>query len=711
MKKSQVAKNWPKYLIQWLVLALILFFVTGAATALFTDMEPADVERYCPMGGLEAFATYLVKGSLPCSMTSMQIVMGLVLAAVVILFSKLFCGYICPVGTIEDILMRIRKSLKIKDCEIRNGSIADKILRIVKYGVLYWIVYMTVDASELFCKNLDPYYATATGFKGEITLWMSLVTVGIVILLGFFIKRFWCKYICPLGAISNSLKFWVWMLAGVALFWVLALCGLVLPWHCIFGVFCIAAYLLEILCGKPKAQILHVIVDQEKCGRSCYSCMKQCPYHIDVPAEGKIVRNVDCVLCGECVAACPTKALSIGACSKSRSNWKKYLPAIIAVIAVAVAYIAGGKFELPTISETWDIEEGMELETVTIKNLRSVKCYGSSMAFKARMQGVRGVHGVKTYVGSHTVEILFDSSKTTAEKIQEEVFVPSHFRVWSPDPAKLSELKIITIRTEKMYDKLDLNYLGLQFRTTGKGIFGVESEYDCPLIVKVYVSPAEVDSLDENFFREIVDKKVLEMPVHGGGVKETPVDFEFVRMEKEIGTIGISEYLHNMFDPFQAEFSGKFPAEDAKAMAVAQRMLEEKAAEDPSVDVAAGVKIDSTGMVVAKRALYFEDQPQFIYEIKNQNYEKPIIKRALPYLSNHLSTHDGVIGLYLALNKELVPSIQIRFAAPMTAEKIWELITLPEWTITYSADDVRTEGARMSFDEPGVCYPYEVPQE
>ena len=71
---------------------------------------------------------------------------------------------------------------------------------------------MTVTSSELFCKNLDPYYAVATGFKGEITLWMSLVTVGIVVLLGLVIDRFWCKYVCPLGAVSNTFKFWAWLL-------------------------------------------------------------------------------------------------------------------------------------------------------------------------------------------------------------------------------------------------------------------------------------------------------------------------------------------------------------------------------------------------------------------------------------------------------------------------------------------------------------------
>ncbi|MBQ0143943.1 MAG: hypothetical protein KBS78_02030 [Bacteroidales bacterium] len=48
----------------------------------------------------------------------------------------------------------------------------------------------------------------------------------------------------------------------------------------------------------------------------------------------------------------------------------------------------------------------------------------------------------------------------------------------------------------------------------------------------------------------------------------------------------------------------------------------------------------------------------------------------------------------------------IRFAEPMTAEKIWEMITLDTWTITYKKDDVREEPARLKFENPGVCYEY-----
>ena len=419
-------------------------------------MDAVDPERLCPFGGLQALATYFQRGSLPCSMSSLQIMMGIALAAAVILFSKLFCAYLCPVGTIEDLLIRLRKAINIRSISI--GAVLDKILRVIKYGLLFWIVYMTVTASELFCKNLDPYYAVATGFKGEITLWMSIVTVSIVILCGLFIDRFWCKYICPLGAISNTLKFWVWLVGLGLLGWVLNLLGLHFSWVWLLGAFCLLGYVLEILDGRPKCQVLRIVKDDTACSH-CELCNHACPYGIDVCHAKGAVTNVDCTLCLECTAVCHKDALRVGACATSEpgkaKGWVRFVPALLAVLLVAGAWWAGTRFELPTISETWGIEEGMKLETLKIGPLKSVKCYGSSMAFKARMEKVRGVHGVKTFVGSHTVEIAYDPSATNEDKLREEVFTPSHFRIWTPDPEKVPELKWVTIRTEKMYDKLD----------------------------------------------------------------------------------------------------------------------------------------------------------------------------------------------------------------------------------------------------------------
>lgn len=664
-RKSVIRKNWPKYLLQWGVLAALIVFLSG----LVKFAEPADPEKYCPFGGLQALSTYLANNSLPCSMSSLQVMMGIVLAAAIILFSKLFCGYVCPIGTVQDILGKARRAMHIKGLKIRNGSIADKILRIFKYALLFWIFYNTVGASELFCKNIDPYYAVATGFKGEITLWMSITALVLVLLGSFFVDMFWCKYLCPLGAISNSLKFWLWIGVLFGAYYVADVLGANIPWAVLLGAFCLLGYLLEIFHSKPKLQLMHVMKDEHLCNR-CGLCIKQCPYHIDIKSfnNGRI-NSVDCTLCGDCVASCSSGALKMGVSRRIKGKGWSIVPALLTIGLVAFGIWAGGKFELPTIDMKWGLETVEEdgtvrqivdkstLETVRMDGLRSVKCYGSSMAFKARLEKIPGIYGVRTFVKKHEAEILYDPSVTDPEKIREAIYVPSKFRVQTPDPSQTSKVKILTIRTEKMYDKMDINYLGLQMRLTGRKIYGLETEFACPLIVRVYVDPSE--EFDSKWFKDIVEMKTLEMPVHGGGTKTTEVDYEFVEMEPETWEMPVEEFIRRMFSPFKAEFKSRVEENAGKA--------------------------------------------QYIYEIADPNYEKPIILRNMPFLSNHLSKHEGIIGVYLNLNDSLQPAIQIRFAAPMTAEKVWELMTMETWAITYAKDDVRETPAKLSFKTPGTC--------
>lgn len=667
-KQSTIKRNWPKYLLQWGVLAAL------AAFLLIPGKDPANPEAYCPMGGLQALTTFFVRGSLPCSMSMMQIVMGIVLAAAVVLFSKLFCGYLCPLGTVQDLLMKLRNTIGWRGIVVKNGTVADKVLRVIKYVLLFWIFYSTATASELFCKNLDPYYAVATGFKGEITLWMSLISVAAVILCGFMVNMFWCKYLCPLGAISNSLKFWVWIVVLAAAYYLLGTIGVNVPWWALLAAFCVVGYLLEILCGKPRLQVLHIMKNDSKCTH-CGLCTKACPYGIDVAGcRAGAVKAVDCTLCGECTAVCPVDAIHTGVCVKGGRNvWNVLAPAVIALVLMGIGLWAGGKYELPTINVTWGIEQTLEdgtvkqlvdpssLKTLEMEGLRSVKCYGSSMAFKAKLEKIRGVHGVKTFVSHHRAVITYDPAATTPEIIQESVFTPSKFRVNTPDMAAVDSIKVVTIRTENMYDKLDLNYLGLQMRLTDKKIYGLESEFACPLIVRVYMDASE--TADKAWFKKIVNMKELEMPVHGGGTKITPVNFKFVDLEDGESYISTESFIRKMFTPFKAQFSSR---------------VEE-----------------------------FAGKPQFVYGIPDANYEKPIILRNLPFVSNHLSKNDGIIGVYLELDNSLTPALMIRYAAPMTAERVWELLNMDKWTITYKKDDVREVDAKLKFKNPGVEVPYE----
>ena len=666
-KRSTIITNWPKYLLQWGVLVALIVFITG----LIPSEVAVDPEAYCPMGGLQALATYLANNSLPCSMSSLQVMMGIALVAAVVLFSKLFCAFICPLGTLQDLISKARNAMHIKSLKIRNGSVADKVLRIVKYALLFWIFYSTVEASELFCKNLDPYYAIATGFKGEITLWMSIVSICMVVLGSFLVDMFWCRYLCPLGAISNTLKFWLWIGVLFGAYYLADVLGANIPWAALLGAFCVVGYLLEIFHAKPKLQVLKVQKNMAACN-NCGLCMKKCPYHIDIKSCQGAVDSVDCTLCGECVASCKTGALQVGVAAKAKGKFWNVVPAILTVALIAFGMWAGGKFELPTIDMKWGMEvmgpdstmvkvvDMDDLETVTIEGLRSVKCYGSSMAFKAKLQKIQGVYGVKVFVKRHAADVLYNPAQTDPDKIQEAIFVPSKFRIMTPDPAQSDSLKVVVIRTEGMYDKMDINYLGMQLRLTGKMLYGIETEFACPLIVRVYMDPSE--DLDEDWFEEVVEKKELVMPTHGGGEKIIEVDYDFVEMEDEVSYISTEEFIRKMFNPFRVQWKSRIAAAEGKQ--------------------------------------------QYVYEIVDKNYEKPIILRNMPFLSNHLSTHEGVIGVYLDLNKDLQPAIQIRFAEPMTAEKLWELMTMETWTITYKADDVRQEGAKLNFKSEGTVYEY-----
>lgn len=628
-KRSSIISNWPKYVLQWGVLVALILFLTG----LIPGETAADPEAYCPMGGLQAFATYLAQNSLPCSMSSLQVMMGLALVAAVVLFSKLFCGYLCPLGTVQDIIKRLRVKFRIKSVKIANGSAIDKILRIIKYALLFLIFYMTVEESELFCKNLDPYYAVATGFQGEITLWMSIVSICVLVIGSLVVDMFWCRYLCPLGAISNSLKFWVWIGVLFGIYYVANVIGAGIPWAVLLGAFCIIGYLLEVFNAKPKYQILHVLKNESACN-NCGLCQKMCPYHIDLRTfhNGKI-NHVDCTLCGECVAACANKALNVGIKENKVGKFRKVVPALLAVALTLFGIWAGGKIELPTIDMKWNTEDvaSENLQTTTFDNLRTLKCYGSAMTFKAKMEKVPGVHGVKVFVTRQSADILYNAEATSPEKIREAIYIPSRCKVQQLDPSVTTSLKTVVIRTEGMYEKGDLDNLGAMFKETGRKIYWLESEFDCPLIVRVIMDAGE--NLDEDWFEEIVEK-----------------EYDFVKMEDEVIRTNASEYISKSFKPFKVE--------------------------------------------IQSRIEKYGNWKQSWYEISDLSFDN--IDNAMPFLSNYLTQQSSILGVYLELNADLVPTIRIRYVDPMTEDKIKELLARDTWTISNKGELKETK-AKIAF--------------
>ncbi|WP_418981893.1 4Fe-4S binding protein [Alistipes sp.] len=640
--------NYPKHVLQWGVLLLIVGTVLWAA---FSD-KAVDVEKYCPFGGLQAFGTYLVNNSLACSMSMLQIMMGLVLAAGVILFSKLFCGYLCPLGTVGEWMGRAGRKLHIQ-VDVPQGSVADRLLRVVKYVLLFTILYFTLSSSELFCKKLDPYYAVATGFKGEIVLWMSLTSLTLLLLGGFFVRMFWCRYICPLGAASNIFKFTPLFLAAAVVAWALGHFGVEGSWVWVIAATCAASYLVEVIklrsCAFP---LLYIEREESTCNR-CGLCEKKCPYNIPIHEYSK-VKHVDCTLCGQCISSCATQALQVN--GKRGLRW---LPPVLAVVLFFAAVWMGSRMELPTIDEKWGGYEQVEgLETYGMEGLMTVKCFGSSKAFSAKMQTVPGVHGVKTFVKRHAVEILYDPARTDTIQIQRAIFTPTQRKYKTPSE-EVPTLDVLKLGVEGLHDRMDMVYFGMVLQRI-EGIYGFTAEFDCPVAVTVYADPAA--GLTQAQLAEAIDARELIIPSKEGE-KVIPMHTE-LKSYALAGSVSREAFAETMFRDVE-KLGGRFLANA------------EKWGDDAQF-------------------------PKAVYEMPFPGIEKLPIKQSFPYFKSFLSCTDGIVSVEFVL-RDLVPVMRIHYVKSMWDDRrLWEEVFQAEkWTLRMADGTFKEADPRLKFTTEG----------
>lgn len=218
----------------------------------------------CPIGALQA-----VNGSMDFSFSFY--VVGF-LMAVGVLFGRAICGFACPFGLFQEILYKI-PSRKWK---------LPAWMKYTKYGILLVFVfimpifvtnYMGIGAPA-FCKYICPAGMVEGAFPlllahsslrsviGPIFSLKFIVLMAVIVGSVLF-HRFFCKLLCPLGAI-----------------------------YALFNRF----------------SFFRLTIERNLC-INCGRCAKVCGMDVDP------VRNCDsmeCIRCGDCVNVCPTKALSLG---------------------------------------------------------------------------------------------------------------------------------------------------------------------------------------------------------------------------------------------------------------------------------------------------------------------------------------------------------------------------------------------------------------
>ncbi len=212
----------------------------------------------CPLGALQDSLAQSGR-SAPSYILGILLLFGLLLG-------RLICGFLCPFGLIQELLYKIRTP------KLRKNRFT-RVLSYFKYVLLAIVIAIPIIYAGIpsFCKYVcpagtfggavsllsNPNNTDFFGMLGYLFTWKFCVLV-VVVVASIFIYRFFCRFICPLGAI--------------------------------YSLFC-------------KISLLGVKLDKDKC-IDCGLCVQGCKMDI------KHVGDHECIQCGECISVCPVQAIS-----------------------------------------------------------------------------------------------------------------------------------------------------------------------------------------------------------------------------------------------------------------------------------------------------------------------------------------------------------------------------------------------------------------
>ena len=534
-------KNKLRVYIQLFFLALVGYVIIRP---LFDQSYVADFEAYCPFGGIASLGSKLSQGTMSCNMSEVQVMLGIGLLVGVILIGKLFCSYVCPIGTVTEWLGKIGDRFNVR---IEMPKYLDRPLRSLKYIILFITLYFTMTSSELFCKEFDPYFASVNLFDNpDIVLYFAIPAVVLTILGAIFFRLFWCRYLCPLGAISNIFLNVVASGVVIIIYIIANALGANLSLVYLVGGIVLVGMLNELGFMKSFLMPLPKISRNADLCSNCGMCDTKCPQGIKI-SEFKQVNHIDCTLCTDCVYHCPLKnTLTI-----NKSKNMKYLAPIAVVVLIAISLGFSTGLEFTTISERWgDINPQKELAVYEYVGLKNVKCYGSSMSLKSTLVNVEGIHGLDTYAKSHTVKIYYDPAVISETKVKSSLFTPTKLETQLIGKAKIDSLAVFEVGVYGLFDLIDFNNLFYTLRVD-KGIYGFETSFGEPVNASIYYDPKITSS--SNILKRINSKTVTAKKPTGSEVIE--LSFKTENSGEKKGSISVDNYRQRIFRVYDRMFN------------------------------------------------------------------------------------------------------------------------------------------------------------
>jgi polyferredoxin len=270
-------------------------------TEVFTAKPPA-VEGFLPISALIAAKRLLFTGAWD-PVHPAGLVIFLAIVGMSLLLRKGFCGQLCPVGFVSNLLERVGRKLGLT---WQPGQRARRALDAPKYllllGFCSLAVSMNLEDTERFLRapfNLVADTKMLLFFQSPSAL--TLMVLGVLAAASVVIPAFWCRVLCPYGALLGVLS---WL--------------------------------------SPTA----ITRNAETCV-SCGRCAKACPVGLPVDTTLRVT-SPDCQGCVECVGACPVAGcLGVSFLGRRIPWWSIAAGCLLVLIGASIVADALGYWQSP----------------------------------------------------------------------------------------------------------------------------------------------------------------------------------------------------------------------------------------------------------------------------------------------------------------------------------------------------------------------------
>lgn len=259
MKNNKFIKS-----LRYILLAVFLILITTEAYLhqILGGGKAPSIHALCPYGALESLYTLIFSGTFIQKIFSGTLILLIITLVIALIFRRSFCGLICPFGALQEFVGIVGK--KIFKRRFIVPSLLDKLLRYLKYVILILTIYFAWKTSGLWMNPYDPWAAYGHISEGIASLTeeylIALIILIVTIIGSLLYDRFFCKYLCPMGAFYGLIS---------------------------------------------KISPSKIVRNEDVC-INCGLCSKNCPVNIKV-SELKEVRSAECINCQSCILSCPKK--------------------------------------------------------------------------------------------------------------------------------------------------------------------------------------------------------------------------------------------------------------------------------------------------------------------------------------------------------------------------------------------------------------------